>query len=156
MRVPIIMMAGVCLAAAPLARASGPDVNRRVDCRFHATEGHSPRFCYASATYEARFEQGAFRYDHVRYAVGCDRQTVFEDAGEVRIEDHPVEFLRPGASSSATAPMVEIDETGALARVGSYLAKLELSSGALFLGHCYVGDLAENGGQPRIDDPIRE
>ncbi len=163
MRIPILLCMGVCLAAVPATLASasayGPEVNRRMDCRFHATSGQGPRFCYASATYEARFESGAFRYNHVRYAVGCDRQTLFEDAGVIRSEDHPAEFLRPevaDASPVPSVPMVELEEVGALARVGTYEAKLELASGGLYRGRCYVGDLTENGGQPRIDDPVRE
>lgn len=135
------------------AELTRTELNRRMDCRFQNTANNSPRFCYVSALYHAQFQGERFRYDNVRFGVGCGSQTIFDDAGVFHSREILGERLLP---SGTEAPQIELEERGAPARIGSYAAKLQLPSGELYEGTCYVADISLSNSQPGLIDPVLE
>lgn len=102
----------------------------RVDCRYHNVEKHpGVDHCYASAIYKP----GDKKYSHVRFGVGCDQQTIYNDTGRVHIEQVG-ERISP---LTAAFPGVEIFPQGALSNPGTYESVLDIRAGRL-VGTCYV------------------
>ena len=121
------------LVLAFLMTASAFAQNTRMDCRFYNIGVSLPQFCYSSATYDVT--NGVISDASVQFGVGCDQQTVYNNSGTVQpiltIADH----IRP---ATAATPLVELVPSNSLAITGTYTAKLELSSGTLLNGQCYV------------------
>lgn len=110
----------------------GKDMSKfmRVDCRYHNVEKHrGVNHCYASAIYIP----GDKKYGHVRLGVGCDQQTIYNDAGRVHIEQVGERISPP----TAAFPGVEIFPQGALSNVGTYESVLDVRAGRM-IGTCYV------------------
>ncbi len=105
----------------------------RVDCRYHVNEDHhSPKFCYASAVYTPT----QYGYDEVRFGVGCDSQTMYNDSGRVQVETVSERISPP----TAAFPAIELFPEGALANTGTYESTLDISTGRL-PGTCYVHEV---------------
>ncbi len=106
----------------------------RVDCRFFDDDN---RFCYASAIYKIK---GRDIFD-IRYGVGCNYETLFDDAGITLPESTVSDEIRP---KKAAMPKIEIFPQGALKNPGTYTAKLEANRRKLKDGLCYVKEVHDS------------
>ena len=122
-------------------------VNLRMDCRFYGTGSSQPQYCYSSATYSLIGTAPNVSVDEtsIHFGVGCDHQTIYNNNGTALPVDTIVDHFRP---TTAATPLVELQEQGDLRNPGSYTAKLEIPSGILLTGHCYVVTAAA---QPSIE-----
>ncbi len=78
-------------------------------------------------------------YTHISMGVGCDNETIYNDAGRVQREELG-ERISPKTSAF---PAIEISPKNALANVGTYESVLDISAGRLS-GKCYVHKLSED------------
>ena len=113
---------------------AGPDHSERLraDCRFY---GGGNLFCYSSIVY--RVEDNAL-FD-IRYGVGCDRQTLYNDGGTPFAQETVSDGIRP---RTAATPKVEVIPQNSLRHPGTFTAKLEIEAGKLTDGVCYVTDVS--------------
>src|SRR5688572_18950472 len=89
----------VCLGMTA-AQADERDEQRatrfRTDCRFYGDEHRDnnhrgPKFCYASATYEVKYD----KVEGIKFGVGCDRQTIYNDRGITAPQERVSDGIRP-------------------------------------------------------------
>jgi hypothetical protein len=130
LQMSLSVAAALCLSGASLAYSaqSSASGRLRVDCRFYSTSSH---FCYASAVYTA---DGPNLSD-IRYGVGCDYETIYDDGGTSSPQDELSDGIRP---ATAALPRIEITPKFSLRHPGTYTAKLEIDRGKLTVGTCYV------------------
>lgn len=107
----------------------------RVDCRFYGT---NPSFCYASAIYSVAHES----VSDIKYGVGCELQTIYNDSGTASPQEKVSDGIRP---RTAATPKIELVPEQALQRAGTYTSKLEIDAGKLLDGICYVQKLERRG-----------
>ncbi len=102
----------------------------RVDCRFYSEDS---KFCYASAIYNIYQNE----LKNIRYGVGCNYETIYNDKGVSTPISTVSDGLRP---RTAALPRVEIIPQDSLKHPGTYTSRLEISSGKITDGVCYVNE----------------
>lgn len=121
-------------AFAPLPASAGSSTKMRVDCRYFS----GSHFCYSSAKYRV-MNNGEI--DRIRFGVGCDYETIYDDGGTNNPQDEVADSLRP---YTAALPRVELTPKGSLAHPGTYTSKLETEHGRMTDGTCYVREVDDD------------
>jgi hypothetical protein len=128
-----LVMSGACLASLIAnADASGRGNRLRADCRFYPDPHH---FCYSSAVYNVSSRD---EIDHVRFGVGCDYETIYDDGGTISPQEEVSDSIRP---ATAAIPRIELTPKGSLRHPGTYTSKLETDRGQILDGICYVREV---------------
>lgn len=125
-----LFLMGSCLGLS-MAHAEENLLKYRMDCRFY---GEHSKFCYSSAIYNVLDD----KIVNIKYGVGCDYETIYNDDGTATPATTAYDSLRP---RTAAIPKVEITPQGSLKHPGTYTSRLELSSGVVGNGLCYVSEV---------------
>lgn len=119
------------LFAALGSTALAAEGRMRMDCRYHNVEAHpGVKFCYANAAYrlQGRTPQ------QIRFSVGCDYQTIYNDAGVHSPIDTQGDRISP---PEAERPALELLSEKAIETEGSHRSVLDTSFGRME-GVCFV------------------
>lgn len=124
--VALALMTSGAIASTPAF--AGNSTKMRMDCRFFS----GSRFCYSSAKYRV---SNTGDIDGIRFGVGCDYETIYDDGGTSSPQEEVSDSIRP---FTAALPRVEITPKGSLSHPGTYTSKLETDHGKITDGTCYV------------------